>query len=162
MSDLAALRDGIPIIETLREMQDYYGFKVHPTMTKVHCRVFEDNLGALEMAKIHKSRPRTKHINAKLHHFRSYVGKYISIHKIGTDDQPADIFTKSLTYHVFVKHRNTLMGWSTIIQLQRPVTQTSKRECKILSVRQKPRKKRIGRDVTREVKADNKGLISLS
>jgi hypothetical protein len=82
-----ALRDAIPIIELLREMQEY-GFQVHPTMTKVHCRVFEDNSGALEMAKIHKSPPRTKHINAKLHHFRSYVGKYISIHKIGTPGIP--------------------------------------------------------------------------
>jgi hypothetical protein len=53
-----ALRDTIPIIETLREMQEY-GFKVHPTITKVHCRVFKDNSGALEMAKIHKSRPRS-------------------------------------------------------------------------------------------------------
>jgi hypothetical protein len=99
-----ALRDAIPIIELLKEMQEY-GFRVHPTMTKVHCRVFEDNSGALEMAKIHKSRPRTKHINAKLHHFRSYVGKYISIHNIGTHDQPADILTKQLPYDVFVKHR---------------------------------------------------------
>jgi hypothetical protein len=52
------LRDTIPIIEAFCEMQEY-GFKVHPTMTKVHCRVFKDNSGALEMAKIHKSRPRT-------------------------------------------------------------------------------------------------------
>jgi hypothetical protein len=44
-----ALRDAIPIIETLKEIQEY-GYQVHPTMTKVHCRVFEDNLGALEMA----------------------------------------------------------------------------------------------------------------
>jgi hypothetical protein len=122
-----ALRDAIPIIETLREMQEY-GYQVHPTMTKVHCRVFEDNSGALEMARLHKSRPRTKHINAKLHHFRSYVGNSITLHKIGTDDQPVDILTKPLPYDAFVKHRFSLLGWSTIIQLQRPVKRSCKRE----------------------------------
>ena len=67
-----ALRETIPIMELLNEMQKH-GFPVVKEKARVHCRVFEDNSGAIEMAKVHKFRPRTKHINVKLHHFRDYV-----------------------------------------------------------------------------------------
>ena len=63
-----ALREAIPIIELLREAQGY-GFNVYKEGTKVHCKVFEDNSGAVEIAKFPKARPRTKHINNRLFHF---------------------------------------------------------------------------------------------
>ena len=54
---------------------------------KVHCRVFEDNSGAIEIAKVPKRRPRTKHINIKYHHFRDYVGRgEVTVHPIDTKD----------------------------------------------------------------------------
>jgi hypothetical protein len=58
----------------------------------------------------------------------------ITLHKIGTDDQPADILTQPLPYEAFVKHGYSLLGWSTTTQLQRPVTRSSTRECKIKGV----------------------------
>ena len=73
------------------------GFDVLDHKVKVHCRVFEDNSGAIEMVVVHKWRPRTKHIATKLHHFRSYVNSgEISVHKIDTSLQPADVLTKPL------------------------------------------------------------------
>lgn len=76
------------------------------------CRVFEDNSGALEMAKTHKYRPRTKHLNIRLHHFRDYVERgEISIHPIGTHDQPADFLTKALNEDTLIKNRTLVMGW---------------------------------------------------
>ena len=51
------------------------GFPIDATIPKVTCKVFEDNSGALDMAKTHKYRPRTKHLNVKLHHFRDYVSR---------------------------------------------------------------------------------------
>ena len=83
------------------------GFDVTGTKAKVHCKVFEDNSGALEMAKTHKFRPRTKHLNVKLHHFRRYVDetKEITIHKIHTKDQPADMLTKPLNWEDLNRHR---------------------------------------------------------
>lgn len=106
-----ALREVIPIIRLLQEMQ-HRGIKVASGGTKVHCKAFEDNSGALEMARIHKWRPRTKHLATKLHHFRSYVNDgTISIHKIDTADQPADILTKPLSVESFTKHRKTILGW---------------------------------------------------
>jgi len=106
-----ALRDAIPIMELLKEMKER-GYPVSTTQARVHCRVFEDNSGALEMARVHKYRPRTKHLNVKLHHFRDYVErKEISIHHIRTNDQPADFLTKPLNEESHCLHRKTVMGW---------------------------------------------------
>ena len=55
------------------------------------CTVFEDNNGAVEIAKTPKMRPRTKHIAIKYHHFRTYFYKGdIQIVKIDTSEQEAD------------------------------------------------------------------------
>ena len=67
-----ALRDAIPLMSLLNEMKKK-GIEVSTTAAKVKCKVFEDNTGALEIAKEKKYRPRTKHLNIRLHHFRSYV-----------------------------------------------------------------------------------------
>jgi hypothetical protein len=107
----SALRDAIPIMNLLKEMKEH---KI-PTVSKtpvVKCRVFEDNSGALELARETKYRPRTKHLCCKLHHFRDYVDRgEISIHKIDTEDQPADYLTKPLNEDKHVKHRNAIQGW---------------------------------------------------
>lgn len=106
-----ALREAIPIMELLKEMKNQ-GFKVLDHRPKVHCKVFEDNSGALEIATVHKWRPRTKHLATKLHHFRGYVNSGdITIHKIDTANQPADILTKPLNRELLEKHRKTIMGW---------------------------------------------------
>ena len=78
----------------------------------IMCKLFEDNNGALALAKEYKYRPRTKHIALKYHHFRSYVkeGK-IDILPIDTKDQIADQFTKALDEQTFVLLRGKLMGW---------------------------------------------------
>jgi len=46
----------------LQEMRER-GFKVLCTEPYVYCKVFEDNSSALELARLPKLRPRTKHIN---------------------------------------------------------------------------------------------------
>lgn len=106
-----ALRDAIPIMELLKELKRN-GYPITTAKAKVHCKVFEDNSGALEMARTHKYRPRTKHLNIRLHHFRDYVERGdISIHAIGTSDQPADYLTKALNEETLTKHRKVTMGW---------------------------------------------------
>ena len=106
-----ALREAIPVMQTMRELQQR-GFPITNTQGKVYCRVFEDNSGAVEMAAHHKFRPRTKHLNVKLHHFRDYVNRgEIKIRHISTSNQPADLLTKSLNTDLTMKHRKTIMGW---------------------------------------------------
>jgi hypothetical protein len=88
------------------------GFDLPGETPKVHCKAFEDNSGALAMANTHKMRPRTKHLNIKYHHFReAVVNKEISIWKVDTKEQVADIFTKPLGEELFIKFRYAIMGW---------------------------------------------------
>ena len=106
-----ALRDAIPIMDLLKEMQKV-GFPIELLQAQVHCWVFEDNLGALEIAKVHKNRPRTKHINVRLNHFRNHVERQeISIHAINTNNQTADYLTKALNEDMLKRHRKQVMGW---------------------------------------------------
>ena len=106
-----ALRDGIPLMHMLREFAKH-GLLVGDTTPTIHCEVFEDNSGALEIATNHKYRPRTKHLNVKLHHFRDYVTqKEILIKSIGTLEQPADYLTQAVNEPILRKHRMFLQGW---------------------------------------------------
>ena len=106
-----SLRDTIPIMTTLDEMRTK-NFPVKCSKGRVRCKLFEDNSGALEMAKVHKYRPRTKHINAKYHHFRDFVTSgQITLHPIDTKSQPADMLTKPLNEISLIRHRMHIMGW---------------------------------------------------
>ena len=106
-----ALREAIPIMELLNELGDH-GFIESVQVPRIYCEVFEDNSGALQMAQIHKYRPRTKHLNVKLHHFRKYVNDgLVKIRPIGTEDQQADYLTKPLPHHSFERLRRLVMGW---------------------------------------------------
>jgi len=99
-------------MQLLQELKDQ-GFHQTNVTPVVNCKAFEDNTGALELSLVPKMRPRTKHINNVYHHFRQFVrDKLISVTKIGTEDQVADIFTKPLSLDLFVKHRKEAeRGW---------------------------------------------------
>ena len=101
----------IPVINLLQELKTR-GFPIDTSKPRVRCKLFKDNSGAIEMAKVPKMRPRTKHINIRYHHFRSFVkDKIISILKIDTADQPTDMMTKPVPLSVLIKHRKKIMGW---------------------------------------------------
>jgi hypothetical protein len=105
-----ALRDVIPIMELFEEMRKR-GHKVVCNEPVVYCKVFEDNSGALELARLPKLRPRTKHINTCYHHFREHVRKgLIKILPISTLNQIADALTKPLAQNAFCRHRQSLCG----------------------------------------------------
>ncbi len=106
-----ALCATIPIMELVKELKGQ-GFDMVSTQPIVHCRVFEDNSGALKIAKIPKMRPQTKHINVKFHHFQDYVERReIMLHAINTHNQLADMLTKPLAAPTLAQHCATIMGW---------------------------------------------------
>ena len=106
-----ALREAIPIMNLVQELQDH-NFFIFSQTTRVFCTAFEDNNGALELARTPKMRSRTKHINLVYHHFRDYVSKgLINVLPIDTTQQVADIFTKPLDAITFAKLRKTMLGW---------------------------------------------------
>ena len=105
-----ALREAVPVIRLLREFKQRCFTSEEPIM-KIHCKVYEDNSGALEMAKKYKYRPRTKFLNIKLHHFRDYVERgEITIDKVSTHDQHADYLAKPLDKVTQKKHRKKVQG----------------------------------------------------
>jgi histone deacetylase 1/2 len=67
-----AVQDSLVCIRLLQEMKAL-GYPVPTDLAHVHCRIFEDNTGAIEIATVPKYRPRTKHINNRYHFFRSLV-----------------------------------------------------------------------------------------
>ena len=107
-----ALREIISLMQLAAEAKQKGVPVFCDAKTKVLCRAFEDNMGALELANVPKMRPRTKHINIKYHHFREHVkAGTITVKYTSTEDQVADIFTKPLALDLFVKHRLALLGW---------------------------------------------------
>ena len=80
-----SMRDVLPLIELIKEVNMV--LQIEGQTPAVHCSVFEDNNGALELAKCPKMRPRTKHIALKYHHFRSAVrNKQVRIFPIDTKE----------------------------------------------------------------------------
>jgi hypothetical protein len=104
-----ALRDCIPLLELLKEMKRLQYPIIHAPPS-IFIKLFEDNTGAHEMAKLPKMRSRTKHINVKYHHFRHHVASgEVQIELVKSEEQRADIFTSAPA--LFLKHRKNIMGW---------------------------------------------------
>ena len=74
----STLQDTLPVVWLLEEVKQF-GCTVHSATAKVHCRVFQDNSGAIEIANHPKCCPRIGHINQRCHFFRFYVGKHITV-----------------------------------------------------------------------------------
>ena len=105
-----ALRDVIPVMNLIQEMREQE-FQVICIEPYVYCKLFEDNSGALELTRLPKLRPRTKHINVCYHHFCKLVRKgLIKIFPINTKDQIADALTKALAQNDFQRHRHHMCG----------------------------------------------------
>jgi hypothetical protein len=85
-----ALCNVIPIMKLIKEMKGHH-IPVICTKPYVYCKVFEDNSGALELARLPKLCPCTKYINVCYHHFCKHVRKgLIKIFPVGTSDQIAN------------------------------------------------------------------------
>jgi hypothetical protein len=107
-----SLRDFIFLMQLLEETTEVLKWEMSKEIPKIHCKLFEDNSGALEMARLPKMRPRTKHLCVKMHHFREYVRKgKVSVHKIPMRFQLGDIATKAQPEALFVSQRESLLQW---------------------------------------------------
>ena len=105
-----SFRDILPIMFLRDKMRDK-GFQVICTAPHVYCKVFEDNSGALELARLPKLRPCTKHINVCYHHFLELVrSRKVKIIPIGTKEQTADTLTKALPHNTFFQHCQSMCG----------------------------------------------------
>jgi virulence-associated protein VapD len=70
--------------------------------TKMYSSVFEDNIGALQLARAPRMTPRTKIYSIKHNFSSTYVDlQDVKLFKIGTKEQRADILTKGLVMQPF-------------------------------------------------------------
>jgi hypothetical protein len=107
-----SLREVIQLMQLLEETKQTLKWATTKKPPLVHCKVFEDNSGALEMGRLPKMRPRTKHICVRMHHFREHVRQgRISLHKIPSRLQLADIATKPQPVALFQEQRESLLQW---------------------------------------------------
>ena len=74
-----ACREVIYLINLTDELREQ-GVDLIAKQPEITCQVFEDNAGAIELAKLPKLRPRTKHLAIQYHHSRSWTIK-------GLDDE---------------------------------------------------------------------------
>jgi len=73
--------------------------------------IFEDNQGAIAIAKNPVNHARTKHIDIKFHYIREQVRLgSVKLKYIPTADQVADVLTKALGKAKFTRFRATLLG----------------------------------------------------
>ena len=106
-----AMREVIPIMNLIREGQSK-GIPMNRNIPEVHCKIFEDNMGTVEMVKVPKMRPRTKHLNIKYRHFRDLVDQgEVTVFHVHTEDQIADMLTKPLSRDAFRTQRTKVSGW---------------------------------------------------
>ena len=85
--------------------------------TVIRSTVFEDNEGAIHLAKRPDMTPRTRHLSVKYHQFKENVGadkdgNGIEIRWVPTHLQIGDLFTKGVGPLKFKPLRDLLMGWT--------------------------------------------------
>ena len=74
--------------------------------------LFEDNEGAISISEHHGAQSaKSKHFEVRYHYVRELMHtKQISVHKIHTSDNAADLFTKALGKHKHMLFKRAIMG----------------------------------------------------
>jgi hypothetical protein len=111
----AALREVLPLRALVTTVAR--GLKINEScQTDFRVTVWEDNAGALALAKLDPGQhtARSKFFDNKTHWFRQHIkdsNGSITVEKIDTAVQLADLFTKPLPREPFERLRKLLMGW---------------------------------------------------
>ena len=116
-----AMREVLPVRDLVKALAPRFGFESRLS-TQFKSVVHEDNTGCLTLAHLEPGRdtPRSKFYDSKIHWFRQHLHPDddssetdgpITVVKIDTKQQIADIFTKPLPRPDFERLRDLLMGW---------------------------------------------------
>lgn len=107
-----AMRDVLPLRNLTKTVAKAVGIpEEHVSTFKVTCH--EDNDAARTLANLEPGRttPRSKFYDVKVHCFRSHLNEHLTVQRIDTKDQWADIFTKPLPTETFEFLRKKILGW---------------------------------------------------
>ena len=81
-----------------------------PELSGPCVRVFEDNQGAIALAENPLSSARSQHIDVRFHFVGELLRAKIDIQFVASEEQHADILTKSLDATPFKSHRRFLLN----------------------------------------------------
>ena len=117
------IRETISFINLVQELKKR-DFNILKPKTKTVYKVFENNSGIIEIVNEDKFCPRTKYINIRFYHFRSFVQKgIIIIETVSSENNTADILTHSVSVQRFAKHIITLFRWDLFLNVSEKVLQ---------------------------------------
>lgn len=103
-AEYVALSEAVSEIKFFRELLSIFNVKFVKPID-----IYEDNSGAIDIAKNGNSTKNSKYIEVHYHYIHEcIINKIINIVKINTDDNVADIFTKALSRKKFENFRNAL------------------------------------------------------
>jgi len=103
-AEYVALSEVVTEINAIREMIKSFNLEC-----KKPTKVYEDNKGAVIIARNGNFTKNSKHIEVQYHYVHeNYLNRTIDVVKIKTDDNMADIFTKALDKRTFEKFRDML------------------------------------------------------
>ena len=105
-----SIRALIPFKSIIKGVIDNLGIDSKNLKFVLSSTIYEDNNRSIVVATSPRMTPSSKHIAVKYHWFRQHVGKEFFIRKIESENQKADIFTKSLQGQIFVRIMNLLCG----------------------------------------------------
>jgi hypothetical protein len=107
-----AMKEIIPLKELLVTVSQAVGLP-QDFSTTFKTRIWEDNNGCRTIANLEPGRqtPASKWYDITLHWFRSHLNDRMTVERIDTDKQWADILTKPLKADVFSRVRKMVLGW---------------------------------------------------
>ena len=111
----SAMKEVPPLIETFNAVAN--GFEMSDEcVTEFRTTIWEDNVGALTLANLEPGQHtvRSKFYDVRVHWFRQHLhqaNSNMSVQKVESANQLADIFTKILPVDTFTRLRKELMGW---------------------------------------------------
>lgn len=103
-AEYVALSEAVSELKFVKELLNILNVKLVKPIN-----IYEDNSGALNIAKYGNFTKNSKHIEVHYHYVHEYVKEgIIDVIKVNSDDNIADIFTKSLSREKFEKFRSML------------------------------------------------------
>jgi hypothetical protein len=97
-----------------------WSISVESSKAEIHCKVFKDSSDVLELAKVVRSKQGESTATPNrlasfsdhtwIENIFRFTSGIISMHKIETENQPADILTKPLSQDLFEKFRRIMMS----------------------------------------------------
>ena len=111
----AAMKEALPLLEVIKSVADGFGID-QKCVTEFKVTIWEDNMGALTLANNEPGQHtiRSKFYDVRVHWFRNLIHEKdsgMTVAKVDTKAQLADLLTKALPREPFERLRKELVGW---------------------------------------------------